>query len=68
MDFWAKTTDDGKPGISVIEHMVNVGCVAQCIAASTPELLKRFSLLAPIVGALAALHDLGKYQSTFQLT
>jgi len=25
MEFWAKTTTDGKPGISVFEHMINVG-------------------------------------------
>lgn len=66
MDFWAKTTDDGKPGISVYQHMVNVGCVARCIAEAAPELLKRFNLLAPIAGALAALHDLGKISPGFQ--
>ena len=66
MKFWAKTTDDGQPGISVYEHMINVGCVARCLAETTPELLKRFELLAPIAGALAALHDLGKISPGFQ--
>ena len=28
MNFWAKTTDDAKPDISVYNHMINVGCVA----------------------------------------
>jgi CRISPR-associated endonuclease/helicase Cas3 len=64
--FWAKTDLDGKPGISVFEHMVNVGCVAHCIADCFPELLERFQLTASIVGALAALHDLGKISPGFQ--
>lgn len=66
MEFWAKTTDDGNPGISVYQHMINVGCVARCIAETTPELLKRFNLFVSIVGALAALHDLGKLSPGFQ--
>ncbi|MGV1099712.1 CRISPR-associated helicase Cas3' [Thiovibrio sp. JS02] len=64
--FWAKTTADGAPGISVYEHMINVGCVARCIAEAAPELLKRFGLLSSLVGALAALHDLGKISPGFQ--
>ncbi|MBT1070732.1 CRISPR-associated helicase Cas3' [Pelotalea chapellei] len=66
MMFWAKTTADGKPGIGVFEHMVNVGCVARCLAETAPELLRRLNLLASIVGALAALHDLGKLSPGFQ--
>lgn len=66
MHFWAKTTEEGKPGISVYEHMFNVGCVARCLAETVPELLKRFELLSSIVGALAALHDLGKISPGFQ--
>ena len=42
--FWAKTTADGSPGLSVREHMLNVGSVAQCLAAVAPELLVRFHL------------------------
>lgn len=64
--FWAKTTADGQPGVSVYEHMLNVGCVAQCLAAIAPELLARFQLHAGIVGALAGLHDLGKISPGFQ--
>jgi len=64
--FWAKTLPDGQPGISVLEHMLNVGCVAQCLGALSPELLERFQLHAPLVGALAALHDLGKISPGFQ--
>lgn len=64
--FWAKTSIDGKPGLSVYEHMGNVGCVAECIAKAAPELLNRFNLVSPFVGALAALHDLGKISPGFQ--
>ncbi len=64
--FWAKTTRDGLPGISVLEHMLNVGCVAQCLADTTPGILARFGLQARLVGALAALHDLGKISPGFQ--
>ena len=65
-DFWAKTTTDGGPGISVFEHMVAVGCVARCLAENIPSLLRRFQLGAAEVGALAALHDLGKISPGFQ--
>ncbi len=64
--FWAKTTLDGKPGISVYDHMVNVGCVASVIAEGLPGLVRRFSLESSLVGALAALHDLGKISPAFQ--
>ena len=37
-------TPEGKPGISVYDHMINVGCVARCIAETMPELLERFQL------------------------
>lgn len=66
MIFWAKTTPDDRLGISVYEHMINVGCVACYLSKTTPELLKRFNLLASTVGALAALHDLGKLSPGFQ--
>jgi len=66
MEYWAKTTADGKPGISVYDHMVNVGCVARFIAETSPEILERFHLQPSSVGALAALHDLGKISPGFQ--
>ncbi len=65
-DFWAKTTSDGEPGISVYEHMVNVGCVAQCIAITSSNILERLYLRSSIVSALAAIHDLGKISPGFQ--
>jgi CRISPR-associated endonuclease/helicase Cas3 len=64
--FWAKTTPEGKPGISVFDHMVNVGCVARGIAEMWPEVLEYFHLRAQEIGALAALHDLGKISPGFQ--
>lgn len=64
--FWAKTTPDGQPGLSVFDHMLNVGCVARCIAEASPGLLERFQLQLPEVGTLAALHDLGKISPGFQ--
>lgn len=64
--FWAKTSSAGKPGISVYDHMMNVGCVARCIAEASPEILERFNLQSAAVGALAALHDIGKISPGFQ--
>ena len=69
--FWAKTTSEEitaekKPGISVCDHMVNVGCVAHCMAETSPAILERFHLQASTIGALVALHDLGKISPGFQ--
>ena len=64
--FWAKTTKDSKPGISVMEHMTNVGYVACSMAALFPDLLRLFQINSQSVGALAALHDLGKVSPGFQ--
>lgn len=66
MEFWAKTTPEDLPGISVFQHMINVGNVARCIADSSPELLNRFAIQTAEIGALAALHDLGKISPGFQ--
>src|SRR6266540_6445846 len=64
--FWAKTTQEEKPGLSVYDHMANVGNVARAIAETSPELLDRFHMKSSLVGALAALHDLGKISPGFQ--
>lgn len=66
MHFWAKTAKEGKPGISVYSHMLNVGNVARCLAEMAPTILERFNLDPSTVGALAALHDLGKISPGFQ--
>lgn len=64
--FWAKTTKEEKPGISVYNHMLNVGHVTQRIAELALEVLKRFQLRPNTIAALAALHDLGKISPGFQ--
>jgi len=64
--FWAKTTSEEKPGISVLDHLLNVGHVARGIAETVPGLLERFQLRSDDVAALAALHDLGKISPGFQ--
>jgi CRISPR-associated endonuclease/helicase Cas3 len=66
VEFWAKTTVDDQLGISVLEHMENVGYVASCLAEIVPDLLERFEIGAAEVGALAALHDVGKISPGFQ--
>ena len=55
-DCWAKTTEDGQPGISVRDHCLNVGCVAEALAG-------RAAARCP---TLAALHDVGKVSPGFQ--
>ncbi|MGI8435507.1 MAG: CRISPR-associated endonuclease Cas3'' [Chthoniobacterales bacterium] len=66
--FWAKTVVNGKgemvPGISVRDHCLNVGCVAEALRALAPVTLQR--LLPPGAVTLAALHDSGKISPGFQ--
>lgn len=64
--FWAKTLDDGTPGLSVYQHMMNVGRVAQGLADADRSLLELFQLRAQDIGALSALHDIGKISPGFQ--
>jgi CRISPR-associated endonuclease/helicase Cas3 len=66
--FWAKTIEekDGKqvPGISVFNHCLNVGCVAERLLDLLP---KSVAVLLPRGSALlAALHDIGKITLGFQ--
>ncbi len=63
-DCLAKTTADGRPGISVRDHCLNVGCVANALLASLPQQLT--DLLPPGAATLAALHDIGKVSPGFQ--
>lgn len=61
---WAKTTEDGQPGISVRDHCLNVGCVAEALVAALPPAVR--ALLPPGAATLAALHDVGKITLGFQ--
>ena len=64
--FWAKSTPDGQPGISVYEHMLNVGHTAYHLTQLTPDLPRCLRIGPSEVSALAALHDLGKISPGFQ--
>jgi CRISPR-associated endonuclease/helicase Cas3 len=67
IEFWAKTTKDGSPGISVLHHTMNVGWVARHLAEQRPRMLDQLELRPDIVALLAALHDLGKISPGFQV-
>ena len=70
--FWAKTyrgkDEQGReadlPGISVLDHCLNVGCVAEALIKALPLSVR--DLLPPGAVALAALHDIGKLSAGFQ--
>ena len=64
-DFWAKTSEDGQPGISVLQHCLNVGFVAERLIQIMPRRLQEF--LPPEVNTLVALHDIGKITPGFQM-
>ena len=61
--FWAKTTPDGQPGISVHDHCLNVGCVGEALRDALPPALKK--LLPQGAVTLVALHDVGKISPGF---
>jgi CRISPR-associated endonuclease/helicase Cas3 len=62
--FWAKTFGENEPGISVRDHCLNVGCVAEALMARAGEPLR--ALMPEGVATLAALHDVGKISTGFQ--
>jgi len=66
LHFWAKISQDGTPGLSVYDHMRNVGHVARSFVENMPQLLTRFQLQSTAIACLAALHDLGKIAPGFQ--
>ena len=65
MNFWAKTTWNAQPGISVRDHCLNVGCVAQALVASSSVIVREMLPSGTI--PLAALHDVGKISCGFQV-
>jgi CRISPR-associated endonuclease/helicase Cas3 len=66
MEFWAKTTPDGRPGLSVFHHTRNVGNVAYHIALHRQSLFPHFKLTPLTIAVMAALHDIGKISQGFQ--
>ena len=60
--YWAKTTADGLPGLSVRAHCYNVGCVANALFDLLPVKLVAKNLAV----WLAACHDLGKISPGFE--
>ena len=71
--FWAKTRRDAHgqefPGISVVDHCVNVGWVAHTLVEKLPKCVSR---LLPgrdgrATAVLAAMHDIGKITLGFQI-
>lgn len=64
LEFWAKTLADGRPGLSVRDHGLNVGCVAEALIAAQPATVR--DLLPPGAATLVALHDVGKITLGFQ--
>lgn len=67
MHFWAKTEPNGNPGVSVLDHMLNVGFVAKFLAEDQPLLLERFQLNSDQIAFLSAMHDIGKITPGFQM-
>lgn len=67
-EFWAKTVSDANgmnvPGISVFDHCLNVGCVAELLLFALPPSVRM--LLPEGIVVLSALHDIGKITLGFQ--
>lgn len=61
--FWAKTTKDNQPGISVRDHCLNVGCVGEALWHALPQSVR--DLLPSGTITLVALHDVGKLSPGF---
>ena len=60
--YWAKTTADGLPGLSVRAHCCNVGCVADALF----DLLSVKLVNKNLAVWLAACHDIGKISPGFE--
>jgi CRISPR-associated endonuclease/helicase Cas3 len=61
---WAKTLSDNRPGISVRDHCLNVGCVAEALIDVLLPAVR--GLIPQGAATLAALHDVGKITIGFQ--
>lgn len=62
-NYWAKTLPGDRPGISVHDHCLNVGCVARQLWRALLPTVRE--LLPPGAVTLAALHDVGKISTGF---
>jgi CRISPR-associated endonuclease/helicase Cas3 len=62
---WAKTTESGRPGISVEQHCRTAGVIAGMLADSLPAWMRQ-ELGVQNGVVLAALHDVGKVAPGFQ--
>lgn len=64
--FWAKTTADGRPGISVRQHCLSVRYVAEELFRRYRHISHDSGLLESHVAFLGAAHDVGKISRRFQ--
>lgn len=64
-DLWAKTDENGEPVLSVLEHCMHVGAVAETLLSSLPASTK--SLVPDGAATMIAAHDIGKISPGFQL-
>ena len=62
-DFWAKTTPNGEPGMSVVGHSINAGAVAEALLSCYPDHIR--TLFPNSVATIVALHDIGKISVGF---
>jgi len=53
------------PGLSVLDHCLDVGCVARAVVSNLPTFLQE-ALFLHFAGILAAAHDVGKVTPGFQ--
>ena len=65
LTFWAKTNSEGNPGISVRDHCINTGCVAEELIKSLPQDVR--DILPQGAATLVAAHDVGKISPGFQV-
>ncbi|MDD2661107.1 MAG: CRISPR-associated helicase Cas3' [Methylococcales bacterium] len=60
---WAKTDENGNPGLSVFEHCRHVGWVASALVESGKLIPADLSPMAAAI--IAAIHDVGKWSPDF---
>jgi len=66
LQYWAKTTEDGLPGIDVYQHLLRVAFVAKHLAEQKGSCLSQFGLNVAAISYLSGLHDIGKISQGFQ--